>query len=49
MFEKLASEALGLGDTGVIVRHARCIEVDADDSLFNEDGEKIFYPSSRRR
>lgn len=43
MFKKLASEALGLSDIGVIVPPADFNKVDADDYLFNEDGEKIFF------
>jgi hypothetical protein len=43
MFKKLASEALGLSDIGVIVPPSDFGKVDADDYLFNEDGEKIFF------
>lgn len=43
MFKKLASEALGLSDIGVIVPTADYNKVDADDYLFHEDGEKIFF------
>lgn len=43
MFKKLASEALGLSDIGVIVPPSEYNKVDADDYLFNEDGEKIFF------
>lgn len=43
MFKKLASEALGLSDIGVIVPQADYNKVDADDYLFHEDGEKIFF------
>ena len=43
MFKKLASEALGLSDIGVIVPPADYNKVDADDYLFSEDGEKIFF------
>jgi hypothetical protein len=43
MFKKLASEALGLSDIGVIVPPSDYNKVDADDYLFNEDGEKIFF------
>lgn len=43
MFKKLASEALGLSDIGVIVPASDYNKVDADDYLFNEDGEKIFF------
>ncbi|MBL8334091.1 MAG: PH domain-containing protein [Rubrivivax sp.] len=43
MFKKLASEALGLSDIGVIVPASDYDKVDADDYLFHEDGEKIFF------
>ncbi|WP_374433639.1 PH domain-containing protein [Inhella sp.] len=43
MFKKLASEALGLSDIGVIVPPSDYNKVDADDYLFSEDGEKIFF------
>lgn len=43
MFKKLASEALGLSDIGVIVPPSDYNKVDADDYLFHEDGEKIFF------
>ena len=43
MFKKLAAEALGLSDTGVIVAPGDYDKVDADDYLFHEDGEKIFF------
>lgn len=43
MFKKFASEALGLSDIGVIISPADYDKVDADDYLFNEDNEKIFF------
>ena len=43
MFKKFASEALGLSDIGVIIGPADYNKVDADDYLFNEDNEKIFF------
>ncbi len=43
MFKKLASEALGLSDIGVIVPPTEYNKVDADDYLFHEDGEKIYF------
>lgn len=43
MFKRLASEALGLSDIGVIVPASDYDKVDADDYLFSEDGEKIFF------
>ena len=43
MFKKLAAEALGISDIGVIVGPADYSKVDADDYLFSEDGEQIFF------
>jgi hypothetical protein len=43
MFKKLAAEALGISDVGVIIAPADFDKVDADDYLFREDGEKIFF------
>ncbi|QYF95224.1 PH domain-containing protein [Massilia sp. PAMC28688] len=43
MFKKLAAEALGISDMGVIVGPADYSKVDADDYLFGEDGEQIFF------
>jgi hypothetical protein len=43
MFKKLAAEALGISDIGVIVGPADYGKVDADDYLFSEDGEQIFF------
>ncbi len=43
MFKRIASEALGLSDIGVIVSPKDFGSVDADDYLFHEDGEKIFF------
>ena len=43
MFKKFASEALGISDVGVIIPPADYDKVDADDYLFQEDGEKIFF------
>ena len=43
MFKKLASEALGLSDIGVIVPPSDFDKVDADDYLFHEDNERIFF------
>ena len=43
MFKKFASEALGLSDIGVIVAPSDYDKVDADDYLFHEDGERIFF------
>ena len=43
MFKKLAADALGISDVGVIVSPGDYNKVDADDYLFHEDGEKIFF------
>ena len=43
MFKKLAAEALGISDIGVIIGPADYSKVDADDYLFSEDGEQIFF------
>ena len=43
MFKKLAAEALGISDVGIIVSPDNYNKVDADDYLFHEDGEKIFF------
>jgi len=43
VFKKLAAEALGISDIGVIVAPEDYDKVDADDYLFREDGEKIFF------
>lgn len=43
MFKKLAAETLGLSDIGKIISPNDYDKVDADDYLFHEDGEKIFF------
>jgi len=43
MFKRFAADALGLSDIGVIVPPAEFDKVDADDYLFHEDNEKIFF------
>lgn len=43
MFKKFAAEALGLSDIGIIVGPADYDKVDADDYLFHEDNEKIYF------
>ena len=43
MFKRIASDALGISDIGVVVSPADYRKVDADDYLFHEDGEKIFF------
>jgi hypothetical protein len=43
VFKKLAAEALGISDVGIIVSPDNYNKVDADDYLFHEDGEKIFF------
>lgn len=49
MFKKLASEALGLSDIGTIIQPRDYGSVDADDYLFHEDGEKIFFLIKSRK
>ncbi|MBW5414490.1 MULTISPECIES: PH domain-containing protein [Pseudomonas] len=43
MFKRFAADALGLSDIGSIIKPADFDKVDADDYLFHEDGEKIFF------
>jgi len=43
MFRKFAAEALGLSDIGIIVSQKDYDKVDADDYLFHEDQEKIYF------
>lgn len=43
MFKRIAAEAMGLSDIGVIVPPSDYARVDADDYLFQEDGEKIYF------
>jgi hypothetical protein len=43
VFKKIAAEALGTGDIGIIISPSDYDKVDADDYLFHEDGEKIFF------
>ncbi|KAB8318359.1 PH domain-containing protein [Tolypothrix campylonemoides VB511288] len=43
MFKRLAAEALGVSDIGIIVSPSDYDKVDADDYLFHEDGERIFF------
>jgi len=43
MFKKLAADALGISDVGVIVGPGDYNKVDADDYLFSEDNEQIFF------
>lgn len=43
MFKRIAAEALGLSDIGAIIQPKDFGSVDADDYLFHEDGEKIFF------
>ena len=43
MFKNLAASALGISDIGVIIEPADYGKVDADDYLFGEDGEQIFF------
>lgn len=43
MFKRVAAEAFGLSDVGVIITPEDYSKVDADDYLFHEDNEKIFF------
>jgi hypothetical protein len=43
MFKKIAAEALGISDIGIVVSPQDYDKVDSDDYLFHEDGEKIFF------
>ena len=43
MFKRIAAEAMGLSDIGIIVSSSDYANVDADDYLFHEDGEKIYF------
>jgi Bacterial PH domain/YvbH-like oligomerisation region len=43
MFKRIASEALGMSDIGIVVPPSDYDKVDADDYLFHEDGERIFF------
>jgi hypothetical protein len=43
MFKKFAAEALGLSDIGIIVQPKDFDKVDADDYLFHEDQERIYF------
>jgi hypothetical protein len=49
MFKKLAAEALGISDIGIIIAPENYDKVDADDYLFHEDGEKIFFLIKSRK
>lgn len=49
MFKKFAAEALGISDIGIIVGPADYKNVDADDYLFSEDGEQIFFLIKSRK
>lgn len=43
MFKRIAAEALGISDIGIIIAPADYDKVAADDYVFHEDGEKIFF------
>ena len=49
MFRKFAAEALGLSDIGVIIEAKDFDKVDADDYLFHEDQEKIYFLIKSRK
>ena len=43
MFKKIASDALGLSDIGVVVPRDQFDQTEADDFTFNEIDEKIYF------
>ncbi|MCF0148297.1 MAG: PH domain-containing protein [Clostridium sp.] len=43
MLKKIASDALGLSDIGKIIDKKDFNKVEADDYIFHEDGEQIFF------
>lgn len=43
MFKKLASDALGLSDIGIVVPRSDFDKTDADDFIFNEKDEQIYF------
>ncbi|KPN97688.1 PH domain-containing protein [Lysinibacillus sp. ZYM-1] len=43
MFKKIAADALGLSDIGVVVHREDYDKTDADDFILHEIGEKIFF------
>lgn len=43
MFGKLAADALGLSNVGIVVKPADYDKVDADDYVMHEDNEKIYF------
>lgn len=43
MFKKLASDALGLSDIGIVVPKTDFDKTDADDFVFNEVNEEIYF------
>lgn len=49
MFKKFAAEAFGLSDIGIIVPPSDYAKVDADDYLFHEDEERIFFLIKSRK
>lgn len=43
MFKKIASDALGLSDIGIVVPRSDFDKTDADDFIFNEIDEEIYF------
>ena len=43
MFKKIASDALGLSDIGVVVLKENFDKADSDHFIFNEIDEKIYF------
>lgn len=49
MFKKLAADALGLSDIGAVISPDHYDKVEADDYLFHEDGERIYFLIKSRK
>ena len=43
MFKQLAQDALGISDIGSVIKPADYNQVDSDDYVMHEEGEKIFF------
>lgn len=43
MFKRIASDALGLSDIGIIVKPQDYDKVESDDFILQEEKEKIFF------
>jgi hypothetical protein len=49
VFKKLAADALGLSDIGAVISPSDYDKVEADDFLFHEDHERIFFLIKSRK